>query len=366
MLDRKHLFMKAKSMIDAKTINLAFKAGRNLFYENLYLKTGINLLRPTNFYSIVNEFCNARCKMCDIWTRKNIIDLPAAEWTKHLGSIHDWLGRFYISFSGGEPLIKKDFFEILEFCKKKGISCGVVTNSIKIDRQMAEELMNLEVFNISISVDGAKAETHDYLRGVPGLFDHALEVVSYLKEAREKNKIPLRIIFKTVINSRNLEEIPDIIRLVEKLDITGIMFQPVFKWTESTKDELWVKDIELLDKVIEEVITMHRNDSPILVPESSIPLWRSHFLEEKLEPKRVCNIGLNNYLMQWDGKIFICTLLPSIGNFTEGKAKDIWYSEKAEKIRKASVNCKKFCLNSCTSKKSMTDKMKQFFKLLKA
>ncbi|MBN1233932.1 MAG: radical SAM protein [Candidatus Coatesbacteria bacterium] len=353
-------------MIDTKTINLAFKAGRNLFYQNFYMKTGINLLKPTNFYSIINEFCNARCKICDMWTRNKIIDLPAEIWIKHLESIHDWLGRYYISFSGGEPLIKKDFFNILEFCNQKGISCGVVTNSIKIDKQMAEELIKLRVFNISISVDGAKAETHDYLRGVPGLFDHVIEVVSYLKDAKEKNKVPLRIIFKTVVNSRNLEEIPDIIRLVEKLGITGVMFQPVFKWTEATKNELWVKDIETLDKVIREVIKLYKNGSPILVSQDTIQLWRNHFLEEKLEPKRICNIGLNNYLMQWDGKVFLCTFFPSIGNLSETKAKDIWYSEKAENIRKATINCRKTCLNTCTSKKSINDRLKQFFQLLKS
>ena len=126
--------------------------------------------RPIVVWNITNR-CNLRCRHCYASAGLDSSELS----TEQCIEIVDKLARFkvpLILFSGGEPLLRGDIFEIAEYARKKGIKCVLSTNGTLIDRDMAE---NLDVFEyVGVSLDGLR-EVNDFFRGVEGAYEKALK-----------------------------------------------------------------------------------------------------------------------------------------------------------------------------------------------
>lgn len=132
------------------------------------LKEFTSSLHPIVVWNITNR-CNLRCVHCYASANSDFNELT----TEQCFQIVDSLAEFkvpLILFSGGEPLLRKDLFEIAEYAKKKGLKSVLSTNGTLIDRDMAE---NLRVFEyVGVSLDGI-ATTNDRFRGVEGAFEKA-------------------------------------------------------------------------------------------------------------------------------------------------------------------------------------------------
>lgn len=89
---------------------------------------------------------------------------------------------FYINIGGGEPMVRRDFFEIIEHSVSNGIGVKFSTNGAFIDKKNAERLAAMDYLDIQISIDGADAATNDPVRG-PGTFDMAINAMENLKSA---------------------------------------------------------------------------------------------------------------------------------------------------------------------------------------
>ncbi len=120
-------------------------------------------------------------------------------------------------FSGGEPLLRKDFFELAEYAVTKGIRVTISTNGTLIDKEMARDIKKIGVGYVGISLDGI-GENNDEFRGKPGAFENALEGVrNCLKEGQ-------RVGLRFTINKRNYQDIPGIFQLIEEEQIPRMCF----------------------------------------------------------------------------------------------------------------------------------------------
>lgn len=132
------------------------------------LKEFASSLRPIVVWNVTNR-CNLRCIHCYASANSDFNELT----TEQCFQIIDSLAEFkvpLILFSGGEPLLRKDIFEIAGYAKKKGIKSVLSTNGTLIDGDMAE---NLKVFEyVGVSLDGL-ASTNDRFRGVEGAYERA-------------------------------------------------------------------------------------------------------------------------------------------------------------------------------------------------
>jgi len=250
-------------------IKLAIKHGRNALGEILYVRFGRDITKPVFFYSLSTYRCNARCLSCYSWKEPTSSEeLTIDEWQKSLLSIKDFVGEFSISFSGGEPLIKKGFIELLEFCRNNGIHAGFTTNGIRLTKITAKRIAAAQPFNVNISVDGPSAEIHDYLRGQPGIFDKVSQGITYLMEERAELNSHFPIIIKPTINAVNFQQMPALIEWAKKIGATAINFQPVddWSWPQETRNLLWIKssDFPMLSSVIDQLIDMKKDGAPIL------------------------------------------------------------------------------------------------------
>src|SRR5262249_26958035 len=111
------------SMDISTLVTLGWRHGRNALAEEVYLKTVYHATKPVTFYGNVNERCNVKCRYCEFWRLKHYVDeMTIAEWQRALLSVKDFVGRYSISFSGGEPFIKPGFIDLLGWCRRNGIS----------------------------------------------------------------------------------------------------------------------------------------------------------------------------------------------------------------------------------------------------
>ena len=113
----------------------------------------------------------------------------------------DEIGCLALTLIGGEYFLYPQWKELLIELSKTKIKVGIVTNALALNDEKLNFLKQMCMRGIGISIDGAKAETHDYIRKVPGCYKYAWEMVKLTKE----KQIPVTVI--TTINKLNIEEL---------------------------------------------------------------------------------------------------------------------------------------------------------------
>ncbi|MCU0631379.1 MAG: radical SAM protein [Methanolinea sp.] len=140
--------------------------------------------RPVVFWNITNR-CNLCCEHC--YSRSDLHSPPEGELTTAdaLGLIDDLavMGVPLILFTGGEPLIRTDIWELAEHAKEKGIKTALSTNGTLITAEIAREIRKCGIEYAGISLDGARAETHDLFRNSPGAFERTVAAFERCREA---------------------------------------------------------------------------------------------------------------------------------------------------------------------------------------
>jgi len=170
---------------------------------NEYMKNVGHKLRLI-FWELT-EGCNLKCVHCRATAQpeRNTNELS----TKECFDIIDELVTFanpIVILTGGEPLYRPDFFEIAKYGADKGLRIAMASNGTLITKEIANKIKEVGVQRVSISFDGACAETHDGFRGIPGSFEEALQGVRNLRE------IGVEVQFNTTITKHNVNEIEQI------------------------------------------------------------------------------------------------------------------------------------------------------------
>jgi MoaA/NifB/PqqE/SkfB family radical SAM enzyme len=353
----------------ASLAGLALKHTYTHFAEEVYIHSGKDITKPITFYGLVNERCNVKCRYCEYWRLPKYKDeMTIEEWQKALLSIKDFVGKFSISFSGGEPFIKPGFLDLIEFCGKNGIHAGTTTNGSALNKKNAARYVSARPWNLNVSVDAPFAELHDYLRGWPGLFQKLSDGIKYIRDEQAKQGIDFPIIIKPTVGKKNYQYLPDMVRWAKEIGATGMNLQPMDRWTPETYDELWIEEDEHeeLQKIVDTLIAMKRAGEPIINSELLISLLVPHFKEQSAPPEVMpCRVGMRDFFIRTNGDIEVCFFFPAIGNIKENSAREIWYGPKAQEIRRQTVECDRLCLYTCLSQKTLKDKVKMGLTLLK-
>jgi MoaA/NifB/PqqE/SkfB family radical SAM enzyme len=165
-------------------------------------------VRPTDASIKLTENCQARCMTCDYWKHswKNAIDTDSAI---HLIGRLGQIGVSNLRFTGGEPLLRKDFFEILRAVDVEPFTMiGVQTNGLLLSRY-ADRINDSAVTHVSVSLD-AVGDRNDTIRGVRGYFDRAIAGLNLLRGK-------IRIIAMTLnqVGAGDLEALIDVVQGME-------------------------------------------------------------------------------------------------------------------------------------------------------
>jgi len=166
--------------------------------------------------------CTRRCNLRCIHCYASAVEDDSSEdlTTKQAKSFIKDLSDFEVPvllFSGGEPTIREDLFELARFAKELGMRPVISTNGTLITPEMADKLSEIGFAEIGISIDGMK-QTNDRMRGQKGAFDAALDGI------RECVARGQRVSLRFTINRHNYKDIPAIFDLVENEKIDRVCF----------------------------------------------------------------------------------------------------------------------------------------------
>ena len=164
----------------------------------------------------VTRSCNLACKHCRAEAHPEPYEgeLDTAE-AKALIDTFPAVGKPIIIFTGGDPMMRPDVYDLVAHAHGKGLPCAFSPNGTLITAELAERIRDAGVDRVSISIDGADAASHDAFRGVPGAFEASMRGIGYLKQAG----VPFQI--NTTVTRNNLQSFKDIFRLCERLGATA-------------------------------------------------------------------------------------------------------------------------------------------------
>ena len=302
------------------------------------------MFRRTNVpYSTLFELtlrCNMRCIHCGSSAGiRREEELSTVEWQK----ICDQLAELHcnqITLLGGEPFLRKDWFDIAQHIRNLGIKVTMITNGYNIDTTIVRQLRSLEPYTIAISLDGATAETHDSIRGMHGSFTRCINSLHLLREAEVNTTII------TTVHKKNLKELPDIITLIlnrniawqiqianpigrfpDNLILSEEEFYSLAMFIASTRKHYTTKEVPI---TAAHCIGYHSSILPNLI----IGQWRG------------CQAGIYTLGIQSNGRVKGCLSLPD--DFIEGDIKEKSISELWNNPRFASYN-RKFTRDDLTN-----------------
>lgn len=162
--------------------------------------------------------CNLKCVHCYMNSdhQKYSGELTTAEAKKMIDDLAEFKVPVLL-FSGGEPLIRPDFFELAEYCASKGIRPTLSTNGTLISRDVAQRIKQIGVGYVGISLDGLR-EVNDQFRGKAGAFQAAMEGIQNCVAVGQ------RVGLRFTINRHNYDELDHIFDFIEEEKIDRACF----------------------------------------------------------------------------------------------------------------------------------------------
>lgn len=291
-------------------------------------------LRPAVTWNITRR-CNLKCIHCyvDAGPRD-----PGELTTEEAMDVVDQMAEVgvpMVIFSGGEPLLREDLFQIAEYAGSKGIKLVLSTNGTLITKEVARRLKDLGFYYVGISLDSIDESYHDAFRGVRGAFAATLTGIKNAVEAG------LDVGLRFTVTSRNIEEAPKYIDFAASLGVKRITFYHLSAAGRAQKMERdWYYKPEQYKAFMEALIDYARKYSGILEIETTLAPYDGIYIAQKLggseeylkfvESAGGC--GRKMISIYPNGDVYPCQFLDfyKLGNVKERRLRDILKPEVVE------------------------------------
>ena len=185
--------------------------------------------------------CNLECVHCrrlDVAREMMQSDLTTAEATRLVDQIAE-VGDPILILSGGEPLIRPDILEIARHARGRGLTVSLATNGTLVTSKLARAVRAAGIARVAVSLDGARAETHDQFRRQLGSFHRALEGIGYLRWAGVTVQINTTVARH---NEAELEAIHDLAVDLGAVALHAFLLVPVGCGVQIAEDQMLSPD----------------------------------------------------------------------------------------------------------------------------
>ena len=241
--------------------------------------------------------CNIDCRHC-YHVMITGAELDTAEVKRVLNDLAN-LGTFELTLTGGEPLLRRDFPEILRYAvATAGFSVKIFSNLTLLDEKTADVLASVPLNSVETTLLGPDAETHDTMTTVKGSFTATLTAIGLLKDRG------IRVSAKTILMTSNVDKADDMYRLADNLDIS-------FRHDDS----LFVES------------NMGRAPLALQISDSEILRRRKKAGEDEPFEPSICNAARSIMSIGPDGAVYPCGAYPeAAGTIRETALGEIWYN----------------------------------------
>ena len=320
--------------IGLKLVELLLR--QKLFGEGLKGKPGVPLI--VSF--AVTKACNLRCLHCHVDARDALTgELSLKEAMRAIDEMAN-LGTEALIFSGGEPLLRKDFvLSLARYCVDVGIIPAMLSNGVLINHKVAWEIKDAGIMAVGIPIDSVVPENHDKLRNVPGTFGKAVKAV------RACLDIDLEVVITTMALKDTFDEMPRRMEFIAGLGVEQAAVYdliPIGRGKNVMDNAMsqeqrvsLIKYLQRMQETNEMVFTMSGGQP--LYPEIVSEMHKNHQTKPKdlllkqfwIHAPVGCHAG-NLYLsLRPNGDVYPCTFLPiKVGNIREQRLTDIWHNSR--------------------------------------
>jgi SynChlorMet cassette radical SAM/SPASM protein ScmF len=327
-------------------------------------KKGNRKFNLNQLYFYLTEGCNLACRHCWLTPKqqtdnRSYPSLPVELFEKIIAEAGP-LGLATVKLTGGEPLLHPQIHEILERIKARDIALSMETNGVLCTPGLAKEIMACKTPFIAVSLDGADAETHEHVRGVPGSFDGAIAGIKNLVKAGAKPQIMMTIM------RDNVGQMEDVVSLAESLGAGSVKFnlvQPTGRGEKMTAagETLRIEELIRLGSWVENTLssstalTLYYHQPPAFRPLSKL------FGKDGTGCMNCTILGILGVLP--DGSYALCGIGTHVPDLIFGQAaahrlEDVWENAPVLRELRESIPhrfegicsacfMKNFCLASC-------------------
>ncbi|MBU1031028.1 MAG: glycosyltransferase [Nanoarchaeota archaeon] len=323
----------------------------------------IDSCKPINVVLALTGTCNYHCVKCGIWEEKNKDVLSTDDVKKIILKLKKWLGSFIFVISGGEPMLRKDLFEIISFCNQNNILTHLVTNGSLLNQKSMRRLESSGLSFLSISLESTNPKIHDSIVGIKGSCEHLNNTIKLSRNYSFKTFISI------VLMKQNLEEIKSLVRFADSYS-DGIRFQCLTQkpYHDVSYNPSWYKECDLWPESSSVKqsfkFLLDLKSTKILNSKKQLKLMRNYFLDSDCELVQ-CVSGYQNFLISFKGDVKLCYNHPSIGNILKNDPATIWQSSNAKTLRRKINGCNNRCaLLNCNFQDSLLHKIKSFIRII--
>lgn len=294
--------------------------------------------RPHHVQWMITRKCNYHCRGCNVWLEQDKRELSTEEIKRGLDILRD-LGVVEIVLSGGNPLLREDADEIIEYSSRSFVT--TVYDNGSMAGEKIDALRHADF--VAISIDSLDPSKNDYIKGVKGAWNKAMQAVERL------NSEGINVSVTPTISQLNLYEIIDITNYFSKRGISLWYCLYSYDFSDDANqlfrigkasDEFAISDRQAMVKLCDSLLEMKRTNTRILMTSKLLKALRSLYLGEG---RRIwsCRALQNFFIVDHLGRIAGC----HVHNYTASifDLPKVWNSNQFNDLRKTYSMC-----NQCT------------------
>ena len=243
-------------------------AGRSLVYG-----------KPYHAQWFITRRCNYKCLDCNIWEEQAGEELSTEDIKRGMDILKD-IGIVELVLSGGNPLLREDIGEIIDYATKRFVT------TVYDNGSLATKKLDLlrKVDFVAISIDSLNAETHDFIKNVSGAWQNAMQTVEALK------KEGINVCVAPTISQVNLYDIEELTNYFTNKDIPILYSLYSYDTTEKSNqlfrigkhsDKFIITDKEAMVKLCDTLQATRKMSKQVLITDKLLKTLKSLYAEEK-------------------------------------------------------------------------------------
>ena len=283
--------------------------------------------------------CNERCIHCYL-DHDDHGEMTTSEIKDLLDQLAD-AGVFFLTLSGGEILMRKDFFEILEYARALMFCVKLKTNAVLIREKEAKRIRSLGVHSVQISIYSHRPEVHDAITKIPGSLERSVKAIRFLRAH------DLNVTIANVLMLQNIQDYPGVRALAAELGVTASIDPTITPKIDGDRSLLALN----IDTTA--LANLYRDSS--LVGDVDAFCAPPAAVDEDALDASPCSAGHTACYVSPYGDVYPCVQFPlPSGNVRQTRFLDIWrHSPQLNEVRSITARDLTGC-STCTHVASCT------------
>jgi len=291
--------------------------------------------KPHHAQWLITRKCNYCCAGCNVWKEQDERELATSDIKKGLDILKK-LGIVELVLSGGDPLLRDDIGEILDYASKYFVTTVYDNGSMAAEK--IDSLRNVDF--VAISIDSLDETKNDSIKAVPGAWKKAMEAVKFL------HKEGINVGVTPTISQKNIDEIIDITNYFTQKEIpvwyclysydTSVDEKQLFRLGKAN-DEFKIKNNQAMVNLCDSLIEMKKKNKKIFMTKKLLKTVKSFYGQDGRTWK--CQALSNFLVIDHLGRIAGCHSHNFAGSIFDLPKK--WKSQEFDQLRENYHHCKR-------------------------